>query len=108
MEKLGLLIDGVTETGKHEIKKARRWISWAYDRTYGSFIDSIYGFFIDVTSGFFIDKCYMWKRSHKSRKRTRGWISFITNIAFDDESYGKKAIRAGKRYNNMHHMDKDF
>lgn len=24
MEKLGLLIDGVTETGKHEIKKARR------------------------------------------------------------------------------------
>lgn len=50
----------------------------------------------------------MWKRSHKSRKRTRGWISFITNIAFDDEIYGKKAIRAGKRYNNMHHMDKDF
>lgn len=35
MEKLGLLIDGITETGKHEIKKARRSISWTYDRTYG-------------------------------------------------------------------------
>ena len=28
---LAVLIDGVTETVKVEIKKARRWISWSFD-----------------------------------------------------------------------------
>ena len=52
LEKSGLLIDGATETVKHEIKKTRRWISWGYNATYG--------FFTDTTCGFFIDKCYIW------------------------------------------------
>ena len=34
----GLLIDGATETVKHEIKKKRSWISWCYDGTYGCII----------------------------------------------------------------------
>ena len=56
-EKSGLLVDGATETVKHEIKKIKKQISWGYDGTYGCFIDSTYGFFIDTTCGFFIDKC---------------------------------------------------
>ena len=39
-----LLIDGATETVKHEIKKAKSRISWDYNDTYGCFIDSTYGF----------------------------------------------------------------
>ena len=30
LEGLGVLIDRVTETVKHEIKKTRRWISWSF------------------------------------------------------------------------------
>ena len=33
LENSGLLIDGTSETVKHEIKKTRRWISWGYDHT---------------------------------------------------------------------------
>ena len=43
LEKSGLLIDGASETVKHEIKKTRRWISSCYDGTSGCFADSING-----------------------------------------------------------------
>ena len=83
LEKSGLLIDDATETVNLEIKKTRRWISWLC----GCFIDRTYDFFIDTTCGFFIDKCYIWKKSHESRKRRRRCISFVISIAFNDKSY---------------------
>ena len=66
LEKSGLLIDVATETVKHEIKKECDLFS--------------YGFFIDTTCYFFIDKCYIWKRSHESSKRTRKLVSSHTFI----------------------------
>ena len=33
-----VLIDGVTDTVKDEIKKARRWISWSFVSTFSCFI----------------------------------------------------------------------
>ena len=47
---LGVLIDGVTETVKHEIKRARRWISWRFV--------SIFSRFISGSSSFFSSKKY--------------------------------------------------
>ena len=55
LEVLGALIVGVTETVKHEIKKARTEISWSNFSTIGCFISAI--------SDFFISKMYKWKRS---------------------------------------------
>ena len=52
LEDSNLLIDGITETVKHEIKKTRRWIS--------SYIVSR---FISATSDFFGSKKSNWKRS---------------------------------------------
>ena len=46
----GVLIDGVTETVKNEIKKARRWISWSFVSTFSRFISA--------TSNFFSSKRY--------------------------------------------------
>ena len=60
LEYLGVLIDGVTETVKHEIKTRRR-ISWSFVSTCSCFISA--------TSNFFSSKSYNWKRSKKSRKR---------------------------------------
>ena len=71
IEKSGLLIDDVSETVKHEIKKTRRWILFCYDGTYGCFIDNTYGFFTDTTGGFSIDKCYNRKSNHDSRKKKK-------------------------------------
>ena len=76
--------------------------------TYFCFIDSIYGFFIDTTCGFFIDKCYIWKECHKSRKWTRKWDSSVISITLMIKVLGKGVTGAGKRYNNMDHMDKTF
>ena len=56
-----ILIDGLTETVKHEIKKTRRWVSW-------SFV-SRFSHFISTTSNFFSSKRYKWKRSQKSRNK---------------------------------------
>ena len=58
-------------------------MSWCYDGTNGCFIDSNNGFFIDTTCGFFISKCYIRKRSHDSRKKTRRRISSIISIALN-------------------------
>ena len=55
LEDLSVLIDGVTETVKHEIKKARRLIS--------SCPVSIFGCFINATSNFFSSETYKRKRS---------------------------------------------
>ena len=55
LEDLGVLIDGVTEVVKHEIKKTRRWIS--------SCIVSTISRFISATSNFFSSKRYKWKKS---------------------------------------------
>ena len=51
----GLLIDGITETVKHEIKKIRWWISWSIIITFSRFNSA--------TSSFFSSKRYKWKRS---------------------------------------------
>ena len=48
LEDSGALIDGVTETVNHEIKKTRRWLSWSC---------------VSTTSNFFSSKKYKWKRS---------------------------------------------
>ena len=55
LEDLCILIDRVTKTVKHEIKKTRRQISW-------SFVSS-FSHFISTTSNFFSSKRYKWKRS---------------------------------------------
>ena len=34
----GVLIDGVTETVKHKIKKTRRQVSWSFVSTFSRFI----------------------------------------------------------------------
>ena len=56
-----ILIDGLTETVKHEIKKARRWVSWSFVSRFSRFIST--------TSNFFSSKRYKWKRSQKSRNK---------------------------------------
>ena len=54
LENLDVLIDGVTETVKHKIKKARRSISWSFVSTFSRFNSA--------TSNFFSSKRYKWKR----------------------------------------------
>ena len=54
LEDLGVLIEGVAETIKLEIKK-RRQISWSFISTFSSFIST--------TINFFSSKMYKWKRS---------------------------------------------
>ena len=55
LEDSGILIDGFTETVKHEIKKTRRRISLS--------IFSTFSRFISATSNFSSSKKYKWKRS---------------------------------------------
>ena len=54
-EDSGVLIDGVTETVKHEIKKQERRISWS--------IVSTFNRLNRATSDFFSSERYKWKRS---------------------------------------------
>ena len=79
IEKSGLLIDGVSETVKHE-----RWISSCYDGTYGYTIDNTNGFFINMTYSVFVNKLYNWKR-------TRMLVSSIVSTIFNVESIGKRS-----------------
>ena len=53
LEDLCVLIDGVTKSVKHEIKK-RRWIPWSFVSTFS--------LFISATSNFFNSKTYKCKR----------------------------------------------
>ena len=55
LEDLGVLIDGATETVKHEIKKTSRWISWSFVSTFSRFNSA--------TRDFSSNKRYKWKRS---------------------------------------------
>ena len=55
LEDSGVLIDGVTETVKHEKKKTRRRISWSFVSTFSRFNNA--------TSNFFSSKRYKWERS---------------------------------------------
>ena len=43
----GVLIDGVIETVKHEIKKARRRISWSFVSTFSPFISTKSNFLVE-------------------------------------------------------------
>ena len=56
-----VLIDGVTETIKHEIKRIRRWISWSFVSTFSCFNSA--------ASNFFSSKRYMWKRIYEYLNR---------------------------------------
>ena len=68
---------------------------------------SKYDFFIDTTLGFFIDKCYIWKRSLESRKRTSGgFLPLLPLLLVIKPMSGKGVTRGGRGYNNMDHMDK--
>ena len=55
LEGSGVLIYGVTETIKHEIKKQKRQISWSFVSTFNCFSSKI--------SDFFSSKSYKWKRN---------------------------------------------
>ena len=55
LEDSGVLIDEVTETVKHEIKKQEDGISWSFISTFSRFISA--------TSNFFSRKMYQQKRS---------------------------------------------
>ena len=57
----GVLIDGVTETGKHESKKQEGGFLGALSQSLAASVVQ--------TCNFFSGKRYYWKRSHKSRKR---------------------------------------
>ena len=50
LEDSGVLIGGVTEILKHEIKKTGRWISWSFVSTFSRFNSA--------TSDFFSSKRY--------------------------------------------------
>ena len=54
-EDSGVLINGLTETVKDEIKETRRWFSWSFVITFSRFFSA--------TSNFFSSKRYKWKRS---------------------------------------------
>ena len=45
LEDSEVLIYGVTETVKHEVKKTRRWISWSFVSTFSRFISATSNFF---------------------------------------------------------------
>ena len=45
LEDSGVLIDGVTEIVKHEIKKTRRRISWSFFSTFSRVIGTASNFF---------------------------------------------------------------
>ena len=62
LEDSGVLIDGVTETVKDEIKKTRRWISWSFVSAFNHTIKRI--------SNFFISKS---KRERSVRRAGRGY-----------------------------------
>ena len=51
-EDSGVLVDGVTETVKDEVKKAGRWIYWCIVSTDDCFIDANCGCFIGKTYRF--------------------------------------------------------
>ena len=55
LEGFVVLIDGVTENVKQEIKKTRKWISWRFVSTFIPFNST--------TSNFFSNKRHEWKRS---------------------------------------------
>ena len=55
LEDSDVLLDGVIETVKHEIKKKRRRISWSFVGTFGHFIST--------TSNIFSSKRYKWNSS---------------------------------------------
>ena len=57
-ESSGVLIDGVTEAVKLEIKKTKRWIYWWSVSNFGWLA------FSDASSDCFSGKIYYWKRSH--------------------------------------------
>ena len=102
LEDSDLLVDGPTETVKHEIKKQECGFFWCYDGTYHWFIDSIHSFFID--------KSYIWERSHENRKRARRWIfpQFLDALLTLKAIAGKEVTRVGSGYNNLDHMDQSF
>ena len=60
LEDTSVLVDGVTETVKHEIKETRIRISWSFVSTFSCFIST--------TSDFVSSKRYKWKRSLKSKR----------------------------------------
>ena len=65
LEDSGVLIDGVTETVKHETKKQE-----------GGFLSDLKQFshFIRATSNFFSSKRYNWKSGRGIRRAGRGYM----------------------------------
>ena len=82
LEKSSFLIDGATETVKHQIKKQQGGFIVAV-MSYGCFIDTIYNFFINATCRFFIDKFSNWKLTIR-------WIFTIIRFNLNDESSSKR------------------
>ena len=73
LEDLGVLIDGVAESVKHEIKKKTRWISWWCIATLGCFI----GTTCDLFSG---ERCYLEEGSKEQQKDI--WLKFFSSTPF--------------------------
>ena len=63
---MGVLIDWLTETVKHEIKKTKGGILWV-------------SCFYNATNDFFSSERYRWKMSWKSRKRIYEW-NFLVSL----------------------------
>ena len=49
-EDSNVLIEGITETVKHENEKTRRWISWSFLNTFSRFISATSNFFSSIIS----------------------------------------------------------
>ena len=71
LEDLNVLIEGVTEAVKHEIKKQEY-----------KFLEALLTSFISATSNFFSSKRYKWQRSYKSRKSIYGYHFFSSTPSF--------------------------
>ena len=88
-EESGRFIDGETETVKHEIKKQE-----------GQFIGAMMipwaASLISLLPCPLITKYYIWKMSHKGRKRRRRRNSSIITITFNNESSGKMSLKGRK------------
>ena len=89
LEQSGLFIDGEIETVKHEIKKQE-----------GQFIGAMMipwaASLISLLPCPLITKYYIWKMSHKGRKRRRRRNSSIITITFNNESSGKMSLKGRK------------
>ena len=94
--KSDILIDGATETVKHEIKIQKGQTPWGYDGTYGCFIDSTYNLFIDESVTSSLINVISGKRVTRAGKRQTGRILPLLVLSLMMEVLGNTVRKAEK------------